>query len=365
MQRDRSDSKRTIHVGARRAMTDAFRAGLVVLLAWIGAGPLQSAAAASNCSPSAPLPEAKRKFHPGHYVALGRYELRRGASVATIIGEGVAGIQLRYRWSDLEPEPDRYDFSSLERDLGLVERAGLQLVALVEDKSFDGTLPTPQYLHERHTLRGKRGYTALRWDPFVVERFGRLIDAIGDRFDCHPNFEGVAIQESAPGVDDQALHGSGYTPEKYRDSLGQVLRSAALSLPRSRVFWFMNYMPGQQQYLGEVAESVAGKGVVMGGPDILPDNESLVRRTYPFYERFSKRMKLFGSMQHDSYRHPRKDAAGGEYWSMEELFLFARDRLHVDYVFWEYRGRRQPANSRDWTEAREVIARYPSFRRDS
>ena len=43
------------------------------------------------------------------------------------------------------------------------------------------------------------------------------------------------------------------------------------------------------------------------------------------------------------------------------MFLFARDRLHVDYLFWEYRTKRQPADSRDWNDAREVIARYPTF----
>jgi hypothetical protein len=350
---------------AFRPTAQARRFGSVSLFAWLAAVACASVEAAPRCPPVTPLPEAQRKFHPGHYVALGRFERRRGADMQTIAGKGVVGVQLRYRWSDLEPEQDRYDFSMIERDLERADRAGLQLVALIEDKSFDGTLPTPRYLHDRHTLRGKRGYTALRWDPFVVERFGRLMAAVGGRFDCEPRFEGVAVQESAPGLDAQALAASGYTPEKYRDALGEVLKSASRGLPRSRVFWFMNYMPGQQAYLGDVAESVVGRGVVMGGPDVLPDDSSLARRTYPFYERFSRRMKLFGSMQHDSYRHARSDSAVGEFWSMEELFLFARDRLHVDYVFWEYRGSRAPANARDFAEAREVIARYPSFRRDS
>ena len=323
------------------------------------------AALAKACKAVSPQSDAQRKFHPGHYVTIGRQELRSGVNVNAVLGRGVTGVQMRYAWADLEPEQDRYDFSPIERDLETVQQAGLQLVALIQDKSFNQEVPTPAYLRDEHTLRGKRGYTALRWDPVVVERMSRLVAALGRAFDCHPNFEGIAFQETALSLDEQTLQQAGYSPERYRDSIERTLEAATRSLPRSRVFWYMNFLPGQQQYISEIADRVAGSGVVMGGPDVLPDNPALTRRTYPLYERFSGRMKLFGSMQHDSYRHPRAARAqgGDEYWSMEDLFVFARDELHVDYLFWEYRTRRQPSNSRDWAEAREVIARHPDFRR--
>ena len=322
-------------------------------------------AAPSTCKPVDPQPESMRKFHPGHYVTIGPGELRKGASVASALGEGVAGVQLRYRWNDLEPAQDGYTLQPIERDLAAASRAGLQLIAVIVDKSFSGESPMPEYLQSGHTMRAKRGYTAVRWDPYVVERMGKLVARIGEAFDCHPNFEGIAFQETALSVEDDELREHGYSPEKYRDSLEQLLRSSVRSLPRSRVFWYMNFLPGKQEYLAAVAERVSGSGVVMGGPDILPDNQALVRRTYPLYERFSQRMKLFGSMQNDSYRHPRAARGRGDddYWSMEELFFFARDRLHVDYVFWEYRGKRRPADVRDWAEARDVIARHPDFGR--
>ena len=324
-----------------------------------------TALATAACRPVAPQSDAERKFHPGHYVTIGRHELRSGVNVNAVLGRGVTGVQLRYAWADLEPEEGRYDFSQIERDLEAVGRAGLQLVALIQDKSFNEEVPTPAYLRGEHTLRGKGGYTAARWDPVVVDRMNRLVEALGRSFDCDAHFEGIAFQETALSLDEQALQQAGYSPAKYRDAIERTLAAATRSLPRSRVFWYMNFLPGQQQYIAEIAERVAGSGVVMGGPDVLPDNPALTRRTYPLYERFSARMKLFGSMQHDSYRHPRAARApdDDEYWSMEDLFVFARDELHVDYLFWEYRTRRQPSNSRDWTEAREVIARHPDFRR--
>lgn len=312
---------------------------------------------------AASLADDDRKFNPGHYIAVSKAEAGNLAAAART--PGISGVQRRYRWVQLEPSPGVYDFRSLESDLAVAARSGVQLVALIEDKTFDGTKPTPSYLEE-HTLQGKRGYVANRWDPYVVDRLLRLTEAIGRRFDCDPNFEGIGFQETALGLDPAALRAAGYTADGYRDSLIKLLQGATAGLQRSRVFWYMNFLPGGQQYLDDIARSVVGTGVVMGGPDILPDNAALAQRVYPLYERFDGRLKLFGSMQHDSYRHPRGKAIPGsvkpEFWSMEDLFLFARDRLHVSYVMWEYRTKRTPPDARDWSEARDVIARYPELR---
>jgi hypothetical protein len=334
---------------------------------WLGlliapAASVAPAQAAPVCKQQqSPLPESQRKFHPGHYVSVGKAR-KDFAGVKT---EGVTGIQLRYRWANLEPEEGRYDFAPIERDLQAAKRAGLQLVVMIEDKTFDYEMPTPAYLHDKRTVATRnRGYMAVRWDPEVNDRFKQLIASLGARFDCEPHFEGVAFQETALSLDDQVLSQYGYTPEKYRDSLIGLLRSAAKSLPSSRVFWYMNFLPRRQEYIGDIAQAIVGTGVVMGGPDVLPENQALARRVYPFYDKFSGRLKLFGSMQHDSYRQRRSSGGAGDspYWSMDEMFKFARDRLHVDYLFWEYRTKRQPPDSRDWDDAREVIARNPTLR---
>jgi hypothetical protein len=346
-----------------------FAAALVLILG-------EAAHAAGACRPpGASLPEGERKYHPGHYVSMGHAQPRKDFDSS--LGEGVRGIQLRYRWADLEAQQGQYDFSAIERDLRSAARANLQLVVMIEDKSFQDDSPLPAYLQDRYSVKGKRGYMAKRWDPYVVERLSKLVQAFGRRFDCNPNLEGVAFQETAIGLDRAQLQQYGYTPEEYRDALLAMLRNATSSLPRSRVFWYMNFLPGGQDYIADIASQVAGTGVVMGGPDILPDNQALQRRAYPFYEQFRGRMKLFGSMQNDSYRHARggakvkgKDAAakGGQveagpagYWSMEELYVFARDRLRLNYIFWNYRTKSEPAGSYDWSDAREVIARYPTL----
>lgn len=376
-----------------RLKSQAWAAALAATCAaWALVAPVASAADASAAScpaPGKPVPEAQRKFHPGHYVSVGRAELPNG--IASVVSKGVAGVQMRYRWADLEPAQDQYQFAGIARDLEAARKAGVQLVALIEDKSFNGEQPTPGYLQAKTVQNHNRGYTALRWDPLVGERLRQLVAKLGAQFDCDPNFEGVGFQETSPSLDEHALDAAGYTPEKYRDALIGLLRSSAASLPRSRVFWYMNFLPGNQRYIGEIADAVVGSGVVMGGPDVLPDNRALEKRVYPFYEEYRGKLKLFCSMQHNSFRHRHGDTGGGGgghggghrrygggsavddedvvgggsggYWSMEELFDFARDKLHVDYLFWDYHTQRKPPDSHDWNDARAVIERNPSFNR--
>jgi hypothetical protein len=320
-------------------------------------------AANAACQPLvAPLPEAQRKFHPGHYVSIGPAVALNG--LQEVVGKGVVGVQLRYRWAELEPSEGQYQFARVARDLAAAKQAGLQLVVMIEDKSFKDQMPTPDYLQGKSARNRIEGYTAFRWDAYVNERLKLLVAGLGAAFDCDPNLEGVAFQESSPSLEEAELNASGYTPEKYRDALISQLKSASTSMPRSRVFWYMNFLPGGQRYIGDIASAVVGTGVVMGGPDILPDNRALQRRVYPFYDQFQGRLKLFGSMQHNSYRHRHGDSeqGGSGYWSMEDLFAFARDKLHVDYVFWDYQARRQPPDAHDFSDARAVIASHPVFR---
>ena len=324
--------------------------------------------AAPACrAPDKPLTEQQRKFHPGHYVTIGRDVLSNG--LADVLVKGVTGVQIRYRWADLEPLEGQYQFAAVTHDLAVAKRANTQLVVLIEDKSFTDDVPVPGYLQAKYTIRNSfDGYTAMRWDPYVNDRLKLLVARLGALLDCDANFEGIAFQESSLSIEEGDLRPFGYTAEKYRDSLIGLLRSASASVPRSRVFWYMNFLPGNQRYIGEVAGAVIGTGVVMGGPDILPGNRGLERRTYPYYDEFRGRLKLFNSMQHNSYRHPLgNDSAGGVgggrsgYWSMEDLFQFALTRLHVDYLFWDYHLQRRPPDSHDWGDALEVIARHPTF----
>lgn len=302
------------------------------------------------------------KYHPGHYIALNDWD--GPVQMIEAVKPGVRGLLKRYPWRDLEPTFGSYDFSQIQSDLALARDHGMQLVVMVEDKSFSlDVMMTPRYLWANHTLPYTAGgQVAKRWAPWVTERMAALTQAMGARFDRDPNFEGIAFQESAMGFTAAIQKQHGYTPERYRDALIAVLTATRKHFPTSQIFWFQNYLEGGQAYIGQIADAVESLGIALGGPDVLPDSWPLNFHSYPYYDQYKGKMTLFGSIQYDSYNHPHATSGyATKYWTMPEMFRFARDRLHVNYLFWTRKPKPAPADSYDWTHALPVIRNNPSF----
>jgi hypothetical protein len=302
-----------------------------------------------------------RKFHPGHYVAMVRNASSQSLMTASI-KPGVKGIQKRYTWRELEPTLGSYNFTEIASDLNWAKAHGMRLIVMIEDKTFKLERPTPSYL-DKYTPRNRAGgYTLVRWNSYVVQRMNALTKALGSRFDSNPYLEGIALQETSLGLGDATLNAFAYTPEKYRDAYISMLSAAANNLPTSRVFWYMNFFVRNQDYIGAIANAVAGKGVLMGGPDVLPDNSSLRTKTYPFYDKFYGRMNLFGQVEDICYRALHMTSGyRTKYWTMPELFGYARDKLHTDYMFWVRIPHASPADSYDWYDTHPVVSNNPAF----
>jgi hypothetical protein len=268
----------------------------------------------------------------------------------------------RYTWRSLEPSQGVYQFAGIKSDLAWAAANGMRLVVMIEDRTFSIEKAGPAYLDKYDVRNRAGGYTMVRWSPVVTTRWMALVKALGAQVDSNKNFEGLATQETSLGFDGSQLKSFGYTPEKYRDSYITILSSAARSLPTSRVFWFMNFLVGGQNYIANIANAVAPLGVVMGGPDVWPDNKSLQSKVYPFYTQFYKKMPLFGQVENVCYSEPHM--TGGfhtKYWTMTELFNYARTRMHVSYMFWVRVTQANPKGAYTWMNALPIIAANPNF----
>lgn len=306
------------------------------------------------------------KFSPGHYVAVS--PSTEMAEINHLDEPAVRGVNKRYRWRQLEPEKGAYDFSSIEDDLRYLSERDKQLVVFLIDRSFSEYRAMPPYL-EDYEVPLDWGFCPVRWHPVVVERLVALGEALGKRFDNHPSFEGVAVQETSLGMSDEGWSAHEYTPEKYRDALVAILTGMQAGMPRSHVFWYCNFMHEDDGHLRQVADAVESHGVFMGGPDILPYRRYMSRVSYPMYEDYRGRLTLFCSAQDDSYKHHKNDVRGGRrpevheegYLTVEEIFLFARDSLHVSYLFWNHKYGGEEQGERTYDDAIEVIRKYPTF----
>jgi hypothetical protein len=174
-----------------------------------------------------------RKFHSGHWIVMSR-----GADTISLMSQslkpGVVGLVKRYTWRALEPSQGKYNLAGMQADLAWAAANGKHMIFIIEDKTFTMERPDPSYL-DKYTPRNRAGgYTVVRWNPTVVTRFNALVKAIGAKFDSNKNFEGIATQETALGLDSSTLKQFGYTPEKYRDAYINILSAAAQSMPTSR-----------------------------------------------------------------------------------------------------------------------------------
>ena len=310
---------------------------------------------------------AATKFHPGHYVALPvRGDI---GDVHHLDTPGIVGVSKRYKWRHLEPRRDAYDFAAIREDLDRLAGHDKQLVVFLIDRSFSQWPSLPSYLAQ-YEIAIDGGTCPARWEARYVERLVALGRALGDAFDEHPHFEGVAIQETSLGLPADVRDALGYTHERYRDALIAILRGLDAAMPRSRVFWYQNFFPdGEQDYLREIATAMLGTGVVMGGPDILPHRRYMNAVAYPLYDAYRGKLPLFCSAQNDSYKHHANDTRLGRgsavpatgFLPIDAIFRFARDELHVSYLFWDHRTEVDQHGERTFSDALKVIRRHPKF----
>jgi hypothetical protein len=302
-----------------------------------------------------------RKYHPGHYTIMVRHADTQKL-MTTALQPGMVGIAKRYTWRSLEPTQDGYDFSAIKSDLAWAAANGMHLIAVIEYKTFVNEKAGPAYLDNLEARNKSGGYTLALWNPTVMNRYNALVKALGAQVDGDPWFEGIATQETALSLDTATRQSLGYSPEVYRDALINILSSACASLPTSRVFWYMNFLVGHQSYLGAVASAVSSLGVVMGGPDVWPDNKSLQNLTYPLYSQFFGTMPMFGQVEDVNYRLPHMTSGyGTNDWTMPELFDFAINTMHANYILWARVTARANADAYDWYDALPVTAANPVF----
>ena len=310
----------------------------------------------------APVPAASgRKYHPGHYTIVVN-GVDAQAFMTSSLQPGMVGIVRRYTWRSLEPSQGVYNFSVIKSDLAWATANGAHFVVVIDYDSVVAENDGPAYLAPYEIRNQAGGYTLELWSPVVIARFNALIKALGAQIDSISSFEGLANQETSLNLGSATLKALGYTPELYRDALINILSAATVSLPTSRVFWYMNFLVGNQAYIGTIAAAVAPLGVVMGGPDDWPDNQSLETKAYPYYTQFAGKMPLFIQVEATNYAEPHMTSGyTTKDWTMLELYDFALTNLHVNYMFWMRIPKPANAAAYDWADALPVIAAHPAL----
>lgn len=302
------------------------------------------------------------KWHPGHYVMFNREVLGiahdRGLEqefdrFVASLPAGVVGLQGGAFWRNLEPQAGIYDFTVIERQLALCQKHGKRFFCTLCERHFNAhQKPVPDYLYHdpkygggvarfHDKKSGVSGSVARFWDPAVLERYTRLIAALGQRFDGEPYFEGVEFIETAMVADPAAPD---LTPDALLSALRARILAAKKAFPHCVVIQETNWLigglgdaAGQKRALAEFIHFCCEMGVGIGCPDLQPDAQRDPARprtwSYDYFPQYAGKMPLACDVQKPQYQGCVGRLNLGNF-TPEGIYQMGLDTLKLNYFFW-------------------------------
>lgn len=281
-----------------------------------------------------------------HYCSLLRkndsYELMEQVAKDT---PGLEGFLVRETWRSLEVAKGIYDLSEVERRLDWCEGYNMKLILQIEDKTFGSKTPPsgyvrenplPDYLAKYVGANSQAGLTALRWNPYLAERYLALLLTLAKKFDDHPALRGIMTMETAPSMTADILDQCDYDPLAYLDVLKENVQFASRVFPKSEYYFMQNYLPrADQSALDDVVNVVetGSLNVVFGGPDLLREDGTLQLMMYPRYRKFPNQPS-FITMSMPSYSE--WSPVLKRSYTLAEQRDFAEQELGADEMHWTY-----------------------------
>ncbi len=334
-----------------------FPGSLLAALACAAAIPLISLAAAPPKAPSnlcigdnncaGPRDKKTFKWNPGNYMLL--YPGSPQSQLADIANEPyVEGAQIRYYWADLEKGKNQYDFSQIESDLRYLQsmQNPKRLVIQIFDRKFNTSSPegvVPSYLLTDPEYGGgiaktRNGYAARIWEPAVMDREIALFTALAARFDAEPYFEGITTEETIiPFGTDVPV---GYSHGALVSQLKRLMEESRKAWTQTNVFIFSNYLAGKSdpQYMIDIVSHAFTTQCGVGGPDLF---------SVPKHDPTQGMRAILGLIGGVDYRGKTPIAFAVQSPELcgkegchtpEEIYNYAVDTLHVNYIFWQRFG---------------------------
>ncbi len=312
------------------------------------------------------------KWHPGHYYTIMSWGNNNSKYLSEVYSElkatpALRGIQMRYLWAELEKSKGVYDFSSIDKRLAELTARNKRLVIQVQTKSFDPNWKlVPDYLKGAAYENGQfsfsdygsttiRGYNIKLWNPQVRDRLIALFKVLGERYNSHPNFEGVGMIESAMGQPLEPL--SSAQADEFYVNMIQVNQKMRLFFPNTMTIQEVNY---PRPVLNSLVTQLRDMGATLSSPDTFQDEKDLNFKAtqynpnqgvYNYYSDFSGMMAMAPQVMRKNYENTRNDGTGYAP-TVSQILAFARDTLHANYIFWarvpEYSD--QVLEVLNWTE---------------
>ncbi|MFN8554787.1 MAG: hypothetical protein U0103_25220 [Candidatus Obscuribacterales bacterium] len=303
------------------------------------------------------LAEGKSKtaqWHPGHYILIGPASDSKVSDWLSY-SPRFRGVQIVYRWNELEPSLGNYNFSAIKRHMALAKAANKHIWAQIQFKGFsaDPFEVCPRDL-KGSPKPGGGNYSAFyayvrngriirqpaSWDPAVNHRLKNLLTAMGYALRSDSNasaLEGVNMPESASGArpDDIAAQPNVLPLDKDQANNFVIQRFQTLNaaLPHTQVMQYTNAIhptAALPNNAAMVAKEIA-EGVGFGGPDLDPRRSNLVENVYSQCALAAGKIPIGFAVQYADTMSP--GGAADDVNDVRNTLDLAKGRK-LNYVFW-------------------------------
>jgi hypothetical protein len=270
----------------------------------------------ANCV-SGPVVPGNIKWHPGHYVWVSgpgypsKVESAAfGLLNATAKDANVAGVQIIFKWSELEGSKGDYSAGFAAIDRLLAKLASLpnpkRLMISVIERSF-GTAGggPPNGLLPQYILDMPNGYAVAApgssWsgalnaiarldNPAVMDRLIALAQAYGQRYNSNP------LVEMYTPMDESAVSGgAGLNFSSYVTQIQRLYAATSQAWPNTLVRWRLNFAPNEDAMLTLMSFARTLPNSAIGGPD--PEIPLPLPSSYPSSVRVIQANMMFRGLQ--------------------------------------------------------------------
>lgn len=264
--------------------------------------------------------------------------------------QDIAGAQVLYSWKSLETGPGQYNFSSIEKDLALMDKRHKKLFIQIQDRFFERQHKNlPEYLLKEPVYRGGvvaqydnpgenkpvgYGWVAQQWNPAVQKRYQLLLQALAKKFDGR--VYGVNLPETAIDPDIKRDK-TGFSCDKYFNAEMENIAFAKKAFKHSQVVQYVNFWPcewnNNHQYMSRLFALAEKEGFGLGGPDIVPYKKGQMKNSYPFFHQYKGKLSLVAMAVQEptlTYTNPKTKKP----FTRQAFTDFAEHYLGADIIFW-------------------------------
>lgn len=288
---------------------------------------------------------ATKKWFPGHYLTAKHLIAPQITNINRNLvryNSNFTGYKAFYTWKALEPVKDRYDFSSIIRDIKTSREDKKKLLIQLSDRVFNQNRnpDLPSYLLTSE-YEGGWSYDGRRsmgnfWLPAYQDRWNKLIQKLGEALDADPDFAGVIVGETS-GLSARGKISKSYTNERMLQHVMSMNSTAARYLPRTPFFQHVNWGIDEADRAPLMKHIVEKEKGAFGGTDIYdckknPPAKVETNAFGQFYKQYRGVAPITLENQPWGYR-----CLGAR-----EMFDYAVNQIGVNYMVWA------PVSKTDW-----------------